>query len=147
VKLIEPSASRNRALRTGNSRLEISGGRRNVTALRAWWNGRHARLRIWSRKGWRFKSSRAHHFYQKNVTACALKPLLLAMLLVAALLTGCASRQYVVTLNNGRRVVAAEKPHLEGFNFVFTDLNGRTNSIPSVRVRAVEPDSSRPPAR
>jgi hypothetical protein len=28
--------------------------------LRAWWNGRHARLRIWSRKGWRFKSSRAH---------------------------------------------------------------------------------------
>src|SRR5438445_4879716 len=30
--------------------------------LREWWNGRHARLRIWSRKGWRFKSSLAHHF-------------------------------------------------------------------------------------
>ena len=29
--------------------------------LRAWWNGRHARLRIWFRKDWRFKSSRAHH--------------------------------------------------------------------------------------
>ena len=28
---------------------------------REWWNGRHARLRIWSRKGWRFKSSLAHH--------------------------------------------------------------------------------------
>ena len=28
---------------------------------RAWWNGRHARLRIWCRKAWRFKSSRAHH--------------------------------------------------------------------------------------
>ncbi len=28
--------------------------------LREWWNGRHARLRIWSRKGWRFKSSLAH---------------------------------------------------------------------------------------
>jgi hypothetical protein len=27
---------------------------------RAWRNGRRARLRIWSRKGWRFKSSRAH---------------------------------------------------------------------------------------
>src|SRR5690349_22504984 len=31
------------------------------TAPREWWNGRHARLRIWSRKGWRFKSSLAHH--------------------------------------------------------------------------------------
>src|SRR5882672_5381360 len=31
-----------------------------VRTARAWWNGRHARLRIWSRKGWRFKSSRAH---------------------------------------------------------------------------------------
>src|SRR6266700_5461803 len=29
--------------------------------LRAWRNGRRSRLRIWSRKGWRFKSSRAHH--------------------------------------------------------------------------------------
>src|SRR5205809_7631130 len=27
---------------------------------RAWRNGRRSRLRIWSRKGWRFKSSRAH---------------------------------------------------------------------------------------
>ena len=31
--------------------------------LRAWWNGRHARLRIWCRKAWRFKSSRAHHLH------------------------------------------------------------------------------------
>jgi hypothetical protein len=69
------------------------------------------------------------------------------MLLAAALLTGCASRHYVVTLNNGRSIMAAEKPHLEGFNFVFTDLEGRTNSIPSVRVRAVEPASSPAPAR
>src|SRR5215471_13630691 len=30
-------------------------------SARAWRNGRRARLRIWSRKGWRFKSSRAHH--------------------------------------------------------------------------------------
>src|SRR5438105_89729 len=28
---------------------------------RAWRNGRRARLRIWFRKDWRFKSSRAHH--------------------------------------------------------------------------------------
>ena len=30
-------------------------------ASREWRNGRRARLRIWSRKGWRFKSSLAHH--------------------------------------------------------------------------------------
>src|SRR2546429_1088438 len=30
---------------------------------RAWRNGRRARLRIWSRKGWRFKSSRAHQSF------------------------------------------------------------------------------------
>jgi hypothetical protein len=76
-----------------------------------------------------------------------MKPSLLAMLLCPALLTGCASHHYVVALNNGHRIIAAEKPHLEDFNFVFTDLNGRTNSIPSTRVRAIVPASSRPPAR
>ena len=84
---------------------------------------------------------------KKRVTAGTSKLLSLTLLLGAALLAGCASRRYVVTLNNGQRVTAAEKPHLEGFNFVFTDLNGRTNSIPSVRVRAIEPASSEPPAR
>jgi hypothetical protein len=32
-----------------------------LAALRTWRNGRRARLRIWFRKDWRFKSSRAHH--------------------------------------------------------------------------------------
>src|SRR5205809_5580423 len=31
---------------------------------RAWRNGRRARLRIWFRKDWRFKSSRAHHVFK-----------------------------------------------------------------------------------
>ena len=75
-----------------------------------------------------------------------MKQLLLAMLLGVALFTGCASH-YVVTLNNGRLIMAAEKPHLEGFNFIFTDLNGRTNSIPSTRVRAIAPASSQKPAK
>jgi hypothetical protein len=70
-----------------------------------------------------------------------MKQWLLAMLSGAALLTGCASR-YVVTLNNGQRIVAVKKPRLEGFSFVFTDLNDRTNSIPSTRVRAIAPTSS-----
>lgn len=86
-------------------------------------------------------------FYRKYESFCTLKQLPPGMLLAAALLTGCASRHYVVTLNNGRHIEAAERPHLEGFNFVFADLEGRTNSIPSVRVRAIEPASSPAPAR
>jgi hypothetical protein len=70
----------------------------------------------------------------------------MGMLLGVALLTGCASH-YVVTLNNGHRIMAAEKTHLEGFNFVFTDLNGRTISIPSTRVRAIVPASSQTPSK
>jgi hypothetical protein len=83
--------------------------------------------------------------YRKYESFRNLKQLPLKLLLAAALLTGCATRHYVVTLNNGRHIEAAEKPHLEGFNFVFTDLDGRTNSIPSVRVRAIEPASGRTP--
>ena len=71
-----------------------------------------------------------------------MKPLLTALVIGLALLTGCATRQYVVTLNNGYRIMAAEKPHLEGFNFVFADLNGRTNAISSTRVRSIVPASS-----
>ncbi len=76
-----------------------------------------------------------------------MKPIFMAICLGAALLTGCASPHYVVTLDNGHRVTAAEKPHLESFNFVFTDLNGRTNSIPSTRVRAITPASSQTAAK
>jgi hypothetical protein len=75
-----------------------------------------------------------------------MKQLLLAVLLGAALLAGCASR-YVITLKDGHRVVAAGKPQLEGFNFVYTDPSGQTNSIPSSRVRAIFPASSQPPAK
>ena len=77
-----------------------------------------------------------------------MKQLILGMMLGAALLTGCASH-YVITLTNGNRIVAAGKPKLdaEHLAFVFTDLNGRSNSIPSVRVRAIVPASSQPPAK
>ena len=75
-----------------------------------------------------------------------MKQLLLPLLLGAALLSGCASR-YVIALKDGHRVVAAGKPRLVGFNFVYTDLNGRTNSIPSTRVRAIAPASSKTTAK
>jgi uncharacterized lipoprotein YajG len=76
-----------------------------------------------------------------------MKQLFPLLLLIPMLFAGCASHHYVVTLTNGHRVMAAEKPHLEGFNFVFTDLDGRTNSIPSTRVRAIAPASSQKPAK
>jgi len=67
---------------------------------------------------------------------------LLVLALGAGLLAGCASR-YVVTLTNGRQMVAAQKPQLEGMNFVFTSPDGRTNSIPSIYVRNLAPASGR----
>ena len=78
-----------------------------------------------------------------------MKQLILGMILGAALLTGCASSHYVITLTNGYRIVAAGKPKLdtEHLAFVFKDLNGQPNSIPSVRVRAIAPSSSQPPAK
>lgn len=73
-----------------------------------------------------------------------MKHFLAALLLVPVFLAGCATQQrYIVLLTNGRQVVAAEKPHLEGFNFVFLDLQGRTNSVPSEYIRAVTPDTGR----
>jgi hypothetical protein len=77
-----------------------------------------------------------------------MKQLLLGILLSSALLTGCAS-QYVVVLTNGQRVVAVYKPKLDRKNlaFVFTDVNGRTNSIPSIYVRAIAPASSQTPVK
>jgi len=69
---------------------------------------------------------------------------LAALLLVPVFLAGCATQQhYIVLLTNGRQVVAAQKPHLEGFNFVFLDLQGRTNSVPSEYIRQVTPDTGR----
>jgi hypothetical protein len=95
----------------------------------------------------RFKSSRAHHENQIAFREESPKPLFAAVFLSGELLAGCASHQCVVALDNGHRVIATEKPHLEGFNFAFTGLDGRTNSIPSLQVRAIVPASSQPPAR
>jgi hypothetical protein len=63
-----------------------------------------------------------------------------AVLVGLIMFTGCASQHYIILLSNGRHVIAAEKPRLEGFNFVFLDLKGRTNSVPSEYIRAVVPD-------
>lgn len=63
---------------------------------------------------------------------------------------GCASH-YAVLLTNGQHYTAAEKPSLiqtnGQFAFMFTDLSGETNVIPSGLVRAVVPASDLKPAQ
>jgi hypothetical protein len=65
-------------------------------------------------------------------------------------ITGCASH-YVLVLTNGQRYTAAEKPHVKKINgqfaFVFTDLSGQSNAIPSGLVRAVVPASDLKPGQ
>ena len=52
-----------------NSKISVKSVKSVVKSFsprREWWNGRHARLRIWSRKGWRFESSLAHQTKLRN---------------------------------------------------------------------------------
>ena len=63
------------------------------------------------------------------------------------LLTGCATKNYLVVLNNNTGIISVGKPHLEGFNFVFTGVDGKTNSIESEHVRAVVPYKPKPPSK
>ena len=68
-------------------------------------------------------------------------PLLLASLLAAILVTGCASRHYTITLNNGNRITASGKPRLENGSYVFKDTKGQVQYVPSGRVREVAPSN------
>jgi hypothetical protein len=79
----------------------------------------------------------------QNLIGIIMKRLFL-VLLVGLTLTGCVSN-YVVTLDTGRRITTAGKPRLDGFNYVFTDLNGRTNSIASGHVRSIKSTSNKSP--
>jgi len=67
-----------------------------------------------------------------------IKFLLLAV--ACAMLSGCAS-QYVITLHNGRQIMAASKPHLKQGTYVFKDAEGKPASVSAGRVREVAPAS------
>ena len=64
-----------------------------------------------------------------------LVPLLLVSL---ALLCGCA-HNYVVTLDNGRRISTASKPKLRGANYVYKDASGKEAKVAATRVREIAP--------
>ena len=65
---------------------------------------------------------------------------LLGMVMMACLFAGCAS-PYKITLANGAVITSKGKPKLDKANasYTFIDSMGRTNTIPSFRIRQIEP--------
>ena len=69
------------------------------------------------------------------------------LLLAAMLFAGCATKRYLVVLDNQTGIISVGEPHLEDFHFIFTGINGTTNSIPSEHVRAVVPYQPKAPSK
>ena len=62
------------------------------------------------------------------------------LLLGLLVLNGCA-HHYVITLDNGDRIVTTSKPHRQGARFFFKDVAGQEAYVPVGRVREIEPAS------
>jgi hypothetical protein len=76
-----------------------------------------------------------------------MKRFFFALALGSVFMAGCTSKNYLIVLDDGKTgIVTLGKPHLDGLNFVYTRIDGRTNSIPSERVRAVTPYSGKVPS-
>jgi Bacterial protein of unknown function (DUF903) len=56
------------------------------------------------------------------------------------LLSGCA-RNYVITLNNGSRITATNKPKMVHGAYVFKDASGQDSYVPAGRVTEIGPAS------
>jgi len=69
-----------------------------------------------------------------------MKNLFLPLLLGLSLLSGCA-HNFVITLDNGRRITTASKPKLQNGRYVFKDAAGRAQAVPEGRVREIAPAS------
>jgi hypothetical protein len=69
-----------------------------------------------------------------------MKTKILLLLLACTVLCGCAN-QYVITLQNGRKVNAASKPRLQEGHYVYKDAKGQPVSVPAGRVREISPAS------
>ena len=62
------------------------------------------------------------------------------LVLSLILLCGC-SHSYVITLNNGTRLVTASKPRLQRGAYVYKDAKGERCFVSEGRVREVAPAS------
>ena len=69
-----------------------------------------------------------------------MKKMTSVVLIGVTVLCGCA-HQYVITLDNGRRITTASKPKLKDQRYVFKDASGKVNYVPAVRVREIAPES------
>ena len=69
-----------------------------------------------------------------------MKKNLLWILPVVLVLVGCRTR-YEITLNNANTITSVGKPKFVDGSYVFKDPQGRTNWIPSSRVRLIQPQS------
>jgi len=70
----------------------------------------------------------------------AMKRIVLMLLTSLSVLCGCA-HNYVITLDNGRRITTASKPKLKGEKYVFKDGAGGQGSVSAGRVREIAPAS------
>lgn len=64
----------------------------------------------------------------------------LLTLAISFLVAGCSGR-YVITTTNGSKIITTRKPKLVDSKYVFKDGYGKTNEIPAMRVRVIEPYS------
>jgi len=69
-----------------------------------------------------------------------MKKMTTVLLIGVSLLCGCA-HQYVITLDNGRRITTASKPKLKEQRYVFKDATGKLGYISAARVREIAPAS------
>jgi len=65
---------------------------------------------------------------------------LLPLVIVLALVSGCA-RSYVITLSNGGRIVCSGKPKLDKGIYTYKDVRGEKFTVSELRVREVAPAS------
>ena len=64
---------------------------------------------------------------------------ILSVAVLALAVSGCALRQYDVTLSNGTVVSARSKPKLVEGLYEFKDLNGKVQKIPQYRISEIAP--------
>jgi hypothetical protein len=57
---------------------------------------------------------------------------------ILAVLSGCASHQYLLKLSDGAQVIAVTKPKLQGNDYYFTDDSGQQDVVPKSRVVKVQ---------